>query len=207
MVIQAAKRPDLIDAICWNKFSQTWNYESWDKAIYAKYCVNTTFLTMKDQDNKHRYVLNGDGIGAAFRVFKIMSSGMVPIFPVDNNYEEHFYPLLRPWRDYVPMGTWDLAKTVEFLRSNDAFARHIALNAMKFASRNLLLKPTMCYSLQVWRRMAKLQEGLDWKEIERVYGAFLAEKGFKTADGEDDIAKRPFVKMEDWLKLPKPKGW
>ncbi|KAI9018275.1 glycosyl transferase family 90-domain-containing protein [Hyaloraphidium curvatum] len=199
---QGSTYPDLVDASCdladpgmaVDIFS-----DEMKQHILHKYCRNSSFISLEDQANRFRYAVNVDGFAAAFRFFMVLSSGMTPMLPSDNVYREHYYALLKPWVHFVPSASWRLHEAVSFLRRRDGLARRIALRAMRFAARNLTLRPTLCYILQIWRRLAELQEGLDWEAIEEAYAEALAARGGMPVVGNWTGGKqRPFVPYAVW---------
>ena len=150
LVDQGIRHPELIDAVCGPRQLEHLAF------LNRRYCRNNSAISMREQADRFRFALSVDGFGAAFRTFKVLSSGVTPMLPQDSQFVEHFYGRLIPWYEYVPTSTWALAAAVRFLREHDALARHIALNALRFAKRNLLLQPTLCYILLIWRRIAAL---------------------------------------------------
>ncbi|KAI9018458.1 hypothetical protein DFJ74DRAFT_708628 [Hyaloraphidium curvatum] len=147
----SALHPLLLDAACdpvWNPgFAAKFFTEETRDYILRGLCRNGSFLGQKEQADGFRYAVSVDGFGAAFRSFQVLSSGMTPLLPSDNQFEEHFYGLLKPWYHFVPTETWRLHEAVEYLRRHDAAARRIALRAMQFAKRNLRLRPTLLFPL------------------------------------------------------------
>lgn len=198
LLLHSTLHPNELDAKCTPRHATfVFGYPEWRESITAKYCVKEK-IPWEDQVDRFKYMVSVDGYGAAFRVWRIFASGVVPMLPSNNVYLEHYYGLLRPWVDYVPAPTWSLAESIQWLRENDHAAHRIALNALRFSKRNHSLKATLCYLLQLWTRLAELQEGLDWGKIERTFASRL--DGVAAVNGTDQ-GKVPFVKVSELKKL------
>ncbi|KAI9018329.1 hypothetical protein DFJ74DRAFT_708542 [Hyaloraphidium curvatum] len=210
VVRQGALYPDLIDAACdWNSpgLPARGFTPEMRANILDKYCKNGTFLSMQDAANRYRFQVSTDGFGAAFRTFAVLSSGAVPMLPRDGAFSEHYYPLLKPWVHYVPTESFRLHEAVSFLRLHDGLARRIAKAALAFSLSNLTLKGTFCYVLQIWMRLAELQEGLDWEAIELEFAAEMQDRRWPpmanaTADTGGADA-RAFVPYSVWKQIMK----
>jgi protein glucosyltransferase len=72
---------------------------------------------------------------------------------VGNEWEEFFYPALRPWLHFIPVDSAasqaDLQQLLEFLHGNDAHAREIAERGAAFLRQHLKFADIGCY----WRRL------------------------------------------------------
>jgi protein glucosyltransferase len=75
------------------------------------------------------------------------------VLHVGNEWEEFFYPALRPWLHFIPVESAasqaDLQQLLEFLRGNDAHAREIAERGAAFLRQHLKFADIGCY----WRRL------------------------------------------------------
>lgn len=202
LLLHGRKHPDLVDAECTPR-GRYFNYTfpEWDTEVQQRYCQWNHSLSWNDQIDRYKYMVSVDSFGAAFRVWRLLASGLTPMLPSDNTFLEHYYSLLEPWVHYVPSATWELDRGVRTLQNDDHLAKRIALNALRFARRNLSLRATFCYFHQVWTRMAELQEGVDWREMERWYGDYLARTNATPLVSGSDVRKKPFVSLRELSKL------
>lgn len=202
LIMHGEKHPDLLDAKCTLR-SKNFVYHCPEshREILQKYCNDSNKLAWEDQIDRFKYMVSVDGYGAAFRVWRMLASGTTPMLPSNNVFVEHYYELLKPWVHFVPSPTWHIADAVLYLRENDALAKRMALNSLRFAYRNLSLRATLCYFWQIWARMAELQGGLDWEGMEKRYAGFLRQlqdQGeLNAAVNGSDVQNMPFVALRE----------
>ena len=82
-----------------------------------------------------RYQLDIDGFSNAWKscFLKLLSGSL--LFKVESNYQQWYYPLLKPWEHYIPITSdlSDLLSQLEWARSHDAECRKIAQAARTLA--------------------------------------------------------------------------
>ena len=81
------------------------------------------------------------------------------IFKQDSFSSEHFYPLLRPWRHYVPVdrSLADLDEKYRWANANAREAEEIGRRAQAFAREHLHTGSVACYWWQLLSALADLQ--------------------------------------------------
>ncbi|EOD26712.1 hypothetical protein EMIHUDRAFT_236638 [Emiliania huxleyi CCMP1516] len=108
----------------------------------------------------YRYLLHVDGNVASSRL--ALASEMhlgATIFKQDSFSSEHFYPLLRPWRHYVPVdrSLADLDEKYRWANANAREAEEIGRRAQAFAREHLHTGSVACYWWQLLSALADLQ--------------------------------------------------
>jgi len=106
----------------------------------------------------YRYLLHVDGNVASSRLASEMHLGAT-IFKQDSFSSEHFYPLLRPWRHYVPVdrSLADLDEKYRWANANAREAEEIGRRAQAFAREHLHTGSVACYWWQLLSALADLQ--------------------------------------------------
>ncbi len=86
-----------------------------------------------------------------------------------HGYEEFFYPLIHPWKHYVPfrcsVTACPISTIVDYLRKNDDLAKRIGEQGAKFSYTHLSSKGRACYYRVLLHEMAKLYAddfAVDW---------------------------------------------
>eukprot|EP00928_Gymnodinium_smaydae_P034150 TRINITY_DN24277_c0_g3_i1.p1 TRINITY_DN24277_c0_g3~~TRINITY_DN24277_c0_g3_i1.p1 ORF type:complete len:459 (+),score=54.80 TRINITY_DN24277_c0_g3_i1:18-1394(+) len=131
---------------------------------------------------QHKYLLHLDGTAHSTRLLKLLTVGSV-VIKQDSIYEEWFYRNLRPYEHFVPFSRdrcdhGNLSKTVEWLRSNDDFAKRIARQGQALQRRLLSTAGAACY----------------WQRLLAVYGALQA------------FDPRSVIRISDFELWPSPAG-
>lgn len=85
---------------------------------------------------RYKYLVDIDGNANSWGLFNKLLMGSC-VLKVASDWEEWYYPHLKPWQHYVPVAAdmSDLAEKIVWCRDNDADAARIARNGMVFASR------------------------------------------------------------------------
>jgi len=86
------------------------------------------------QTCSYRYLLNLDGNAAASRLASLLHTGSA-VFIADSPFREYFYPLLKPWVHFVPVGRTleDVVQRVEWANAHPAEVTAIAARGQAFA--------------------------------------------------------------------------
>jgi protein glucosyltransferase len=89
------------------------------------------------------------------------------VFHVGDEWEEFFYPALRPWIHYIPVASdasqADLQHLLEFARHHDSQMREIAARGAAFIRQHLKFSDISCY----WRRLLSRYAALLKYTVER----------------------------------------
>ena len=106
----------------------------------------------------YRYVLNLDGNAAASRLASLFHSGSAVFLP-DSPFYEWFYPLLRPWVHYVPVGRQldDVLDRVRWANAHPDEVAAIARRGAAFAKQHLHTHTVACYWWQLLTEWAAMQ--------------------------------------------------
>lgn len=103
---------------------------------------------------KYKYLFNFRGVAASFRFKHILLCKSV-VFHVGNEWQEFFYPALKPWIHYIPVDSRaskeQLQELIEFASHYDDVVREIAENGYNMIWNNLRMKDVSCY----WRKLLK----------------------------------------------------
>lgn len=101
-----------------------------------------------EQHCNYRYLFNYRGVAASFR-FKHLFLCRSLVVHVGSQWEEFFYPALRPWIHYVPLSSKareeDIMGLLHFLEDHQDLARNIADAGADFISTHLTMDDVSCY--------------------------------------------------------------
>lgn len=151
LVLLSRANPDVADAKytknqAWKSSADTLNAEPAPEVYLEDHC-------------RYKYLFNFRGVAASFR-FKHLFLCRSLVFHVGEEWQEFFYPEMRPWVHYVPVkvdpSAEELHSLIEFFRRHDDLARQIADRGFQHIWDNLELKHVHCYWRRLLRRYAKL---------------------------------------------------
>jgi len=160
LVLLSRRLPDIADA-------QYTKNQAWKSDKDTLGMPPATEIPLEDHC-EYKYLFNFRGVAASFR-FKHLFLCNSLVFHVGpqsngNDWLEFFYPAMKPWVHYVPIGT-DMSEVEEvlaFFRANDDYGKKIAKRGRKFIQEHLRMEDVLSY----WRRLlmsyAKL---LRWKPV------------------------------------------
>jgi len=131
------------------------------KLVDAEYTKNQAWKSDKDtlgapaamevpleEHCRFKYLFNYRGVAASFR-FKHLFLCNSLVFHVGGDWEEFFYPALRPWFHYIPIPSEasqdDIHSLLEFAHHYDKEMRKIAQNGADFVSQHLQFSDIFCY--------------------------------------------------------------
>ncbi|XP_067439293.1 protein O-glucosyltransferase 1 [Thunnus thynnus] len=99
---------------------------------------------------KYKYLFNFRGVAASFRFKHLFLCGSL-VFHVGDEWQEFFYPQLKPWVHYIPVkqDLSDLRELLQFVKENDAIAQEIARRGQEFILEHLQMQDISCY----WERL------------------------------------------------------
>jgi len=107
----------------------------------------------------YRYLFNYRGVAASFRLKHLFLCRSLVIH-VGNQWEEFFYPALRPWVHYVPLSSKareeDIMGLLHFLEDHQDLARNIAEAGANFISTHLTMEDVSCYWKTLLSKYTKL---------------------------------------------------
>ncbi|KAK2856774.1 hypothetical protein Q5P01_005509 [Channa striata] len=99
---------------------------------------------------KYKYLFNFRGVAASFRFKHLFLCGSL-VFHVGDEWQEFFYPQLKPWVHYIPVqqDLSDVRELLQFVKENDAIAQEIATRGKEFILEHLRMEDVSCY----WERL------------------------------------------------------
>ncbi|XP_072240131.1 protein O-glucosyltransferase 1 [Leuresthes tenuis] len=99
---------------------------------------------------KYKYLFNFRGVAASFRFKHLFLCGSL-VFHVGDEWQEFFYPQLKPWVHYIPVkqDLSDVRELLQFVKENDAVAQQIATRGKEFILEHLRMDDISCY----WERL------------------------------------------------------
>ncbi|KAM9830148.1 protein O-glucosyltransferase 1 isoform 3-T3 [Syngnathus typhle] len=99
---------------------------------------------------KYKYLFNFRGVAASFRFKHLFLCGSL-VFHVGDEWQEFFYPQLKPWVHYIPVkqDLSDVRELLQFVKDNDSVAQEIAFRGMEFILEHLQMHDVSCY----WERL------------------------------------------------------
>uniref|UniRef100_A0A672J1T8 Glycosyl transferase CAP10 domain-containing protein n=1 Tax=Salarias fasciatus TaxID=181472 RepID=A0A672J1T8_SALFA len=101
---------------------------------------------------KYKYLFNFRGVAASFRFKHLFLCGSL-VFHVGDEWQEFFYPQLRPWVHYIPVkqDLSNVRELLQFVKDNDAIAQEIAKRGQEFILNHLRMEDVTCY----WENLLK----------------------------------------------------
>uniref|UniRef100_A0A8P4GJJ4 Glycosyl transferase CAP10 domain-containing protein n=2 Tax=Dicentrarchus labrax TaxID=13489 RepID=A0A8P4GJJ4_DICLA len=142
LILLSRESPDLVDAE-YTK-NQAWKSE---KDTLGKPPAKEIPLV---DHCKYKYLFNFRGVAASFRFKHLFLCGSL-VFHVGDEWQEFFYPQLKPWVHYIPVkqDLSDLRELLQFVKENDAIAQEIATRGKEFILNHLRMQDISCY----WERL------------------------------------------------------
>lgn len=140
--------------------------------VDAQYTKNQAWKSPKDTLNaepaaevrledhcQYKYLFNFRGVAASFR-FKHLFLCRSLVFHVGSEWQEFFYPSMKPWVHYVPVRVGasqaELEELIRFFADHDELAREIAERGFNHIWQHLRMKDVQCYWRRLLRRYGKL---------------------------------------------------
>lgn len=143
--------PSLVDAQYtknqgWKSEADTLGMEPAEEASLEAHC-------------DYRYLFNYRGVAASFRLKHLFLCRSLVVH-VGNQWEEFFYPALRPWIHYVPLSSKareeDIMGLLHFLEDHQDLARNIADAGADFITAHLTMDDVSCYWKTLLSKYTKL---------------------------------------------------
>ena len=124
------------------------------KEIHARFVDHEDFW---EHAPKFKFLLVAPGVTQSHQLSHVLRSGSVPLIVSDVTFE-HLFPLLLPWKHYVPVqpNLSDLVPVLEKLLQDDALAHGIASAAQQLASERLRPTGTYCYLSAALKRLQNI---------------------------------------------------
>ena len=130
---------------------------------------------------EYKYVINVDGVSAAWRVTGLLASGAL-LIKQESPYFEHYYPLMKPWVHYVPVrfDLQDLVQKVQWAKTHDTEVQKIIANAVRLSRTRLRQQDAQCYMWRTLRSLANLQDKAvrDPNELTKLGFEMVSSEGF-----------------------------
>ena len=120
------------------------------------------FMELEEQVARFKYVVNVEGNCAALRLKRLLASPSAVLF-VQSDEAEWYYPLLKPWVHYIPVGfRWglegtpevDLAARVAWAEAHAGRVAGIVRNANAFAAFHLTRRAQECFAARLLQAYA-----------------------------------------------------
>lgn len=89
-----------------------------------------------DEWGAYQFTIDIDGYGPSWKLFHCLSMGLV-VFKVDSDYQQFFYPYLKPYIHYIPVCSdlSDLQGKIEWALSNPTTTERISIAAAHLADK------------------------------------------------------------------------
>lgn len=143
--------PDLVDAQYtknqgWKSDADTLGMEPAQEVSFESHC-------------NYRYLFNYRGVAASFRLKHLFLCRSL-VLHVGDQWQEFFYPALRPWIHYVPVSNKaredEILGLLHFLEEHQDLARSIAETGANFINTHLTLEDVLCYWRMLLSKYTKL---------------------------------------------------
>ncbi|XP_040072183.2 protein O-glucosyltransferase 1 [Ixodes scapularis] len=166
LILLSRKKPHLVDA----QYTKNQAWKSAEDTLGLPAAKEVRF----EDHCEFKYLFNFRGVAASFRLKHLFLCKSV-VFHVGHEWLEFFYPRLKPWVHYIPVGT-DLSQVedlLEFARENDEVVREMAERGYDFIWKHLTMEDVMCYWLQLLKKYSQLlkYKVVRDKSLKRVSGA------------------------------------
>ncbi|XP_001230897.2 O-glucosyltransferase rumi homolog [Anopheles gambiae] len=151
LVLLSRAQPSLVDAQytknqAWKSPQDTLNAEPAREVTLEEHC-------------RYRFLFNFRGVAASFR-FKHLFLCRSLVFHVGDEWQEFFYPSLKPWVHYVPVPVRstpeELEALITFFQEHDQLARAIAERGYEHIWNHLRMADVECYWKKLLKRYGKL---------------------------------------------------
>ncbi|XP_061571656.1 protein O-glucosyltransferase 1 [Cololabis saira] len=142
LILLSREAPELVDA----EYTKNQAWKS-DKDTLGRPPAKE--IPLVDHCN-YKYLFNFRGVAASFRLKHLFLCGSL-VFHVGDEWQEFFYPQLKPWVHYIPVqqDLSDVRELLQFVKDNDAVAKEIATRGQEFIFQHLQMQDVSCY----WERL------------------------------------------------------
>ncbi|KAK7893413.1 hypothetical protein WMY93_022565 [Mugilogobius chulae] len=149
LILLSRELPELVDAE-YTK-NQAWKSE---KGHFGKPPAKEIPLV---DHCKYKYLFNFRGVAASFRFKHLFLCGSL-VFHVGDEWQEFFYPQLKPWVHFIPVkqDLSDVKELLQFAKENDAIAQDIASRGRQFILDHLKMEDISCYWEKLLSQYSKL---------------------------------------------------
>jgi len=151
LVLLSRQCPNVIDAQytknqAWKSPKDTLGMEPATEASLESHC-------------KYKFLFNFRGVAASFRLKHLFLCRSL-VFHVGSEWQEFFYPALKPWIHYIPVPSdakeKDLFNMIEFFKNHQDMAEKIANTGADFIENHLRMNDVECYWYKLLREYTKL---------------------------------------------------
>ncbi|KAM6893783.1 protein O-glucosyltransferase 1 [Xenentodon cancila] len=142
LILLSREAPELVDA----EYTKNQAWKS-DKDTLGRPPAKE--IPLVDHCN-YKYLFNFRGVAASFRLKHLFLCGSL-VFHVGDEWQEFFYPQLKPWVHYIPVkqDLSDVRELLQFVKDNDEVAQEIATRGQEFILEHLRMEDVSCY----WERL------------------------------------------------------
>ncbi|KAG5896397.1 hypothetical protein JTB14_009602 [Gonioctena quinquepunctata] len=151
LVLLSRENPTIVDA----QYTKNQAWKSDADTLHAPPAKEVSF----EDHCKYKYLFNFRGVAASFRFKHILLCKSL-VFHVGNEWQEFFYPALRPWIHYIPVESNASKETIreliDFAMYHDDVAKEIAENGYNMIWNNLKMSHVSCYWKTLIKNYAKL---------------------------------------------------
>uniref|UniRef100_T1J8Z6 Glycosyl transferase CAP10 domain-containing protein n=1 Tax=Strigamia maritima TaxID=126957 RepID=T1J8Z6_STRMM len=152
LILLSRANPDLADA----KYTRNQAWKSDADTLYEQPASEMSL----EEHCQYKYLFNFRGVAASFRLKHLFLCKSL-VFHVGDEWDEFFYPLLKPWVHYIPVKSGhkssDLESLLQFAKRNDAKMQKIAQNGFDAIWTHVTMENVECYWQQLIRRFSHLQ--------------------------------------------------
>ncbi|ENN79513.1 hypothetical protein YQE_03976, partial [Dendroctonus ponderosae] len=152
LILLSREKPELADA----QYTKNQAWKSEADTLHVAPAQEVSF----EEHCQYKYLFNFRGVAASFRLKHILLCKSV-VFHVGNEWQEFFYPALKPWIHYIPVDSSaskeQLQELIEFASHHDDVVREIAENGYKMIWNHLRMKDVSCYWRKLLKKYASLQ--------------------------------------------------
>lgn len=144
LILLSRKEWDLVEA----NYTKNQAYKSEKDTLYQEPAEK---LALADHC-PYKYLFNFRGVAASFRFKHLFLCGSV-VFHVGEDWQEFFYPAMKPWVHYIPVkqDLSDVRDLLIFARENDDVVRKMADRGKDFIVKHLRMFHVSCY----WEKLVK----------------------------------------------------
>ncbi|CAN7999062.1 unnamed protein product [Ixodes hexagonus] len=149
LILLSRKEPGVVDA----QYTKNQAWKSAEDTLGLPAAKEVRF----EDHCEYKYLFNFRGVAASFRLKHLFLCKSL-VFHVGDEWLEFFYPGLKPWVHYIPLGTnlSEVEEMLEFARENDEVVREIAERGHDFIWKHLTMEDVTCYWLQLLKKYSQL---------------------------------------------------
>jgi len=163
LVLLSRAEPSILDA----EYTKNQAWKSDKDTLGAKPATEVRL----EEHCRYKYLFNYRGVAASFRFKHLFLCGSL-VLHVGDEWQEFFYPALKPWYHYIPLPTSasqaQIQEILQFARENDHVVKKIAERGFNFILNHLKFIDITCY----WRKLLKEYTNLLKYKVTRDFTLF-----------------------------------